>query len=568
MKKLLTRLYNRLHGFFFPPVGSPMWVRVAPYAFMGVLTLIVISGGVWGWDYTNSNTFCGTVCHTMPPQYASYLVSPHARVTCVECHLGREFVGNAFLGKLQDYKHGVNMLFTNYKYPIVAEDMIPSRAACETCHNPDAFSNNLFREVKHYANDTNNTATSIYLTLKIGGKLPSQGQGTGSHWHVATKVLYYAADPLDQDIPYIRAYKADGTYTEYTDLSANFDPKSIPENKLKEMDCITCHNRVSHLSQQPDEAVNQAMAQGVIDPGIPDIHRKSVEVLTAQYSGQQAALNGIAALEDYYKTSYAPYYSANLAKIQKAITTLQEIFNRSVFYDQKFDWNSHPNNLGHLDFPGCFRCHDGKHLDAKQAAIRLECNLCHSIPVVAGPTDFVAKLEISRGPEPDTHRNPNWIAQHRTFQDKTCALCHNTANPGGKDNSSFCSNSACHSTPWKYAGVDAPSLAKIVNAQLPTPEPTPTPAPVAAGGPTYTANIQPLFEASCGACHGDAKAGGLKLTTYADALAGAASGPVIVPNDAAGSKLVQIQSGQHFANLSADALDLVKQWIAAGAPEK
>jgi cytochrome c5 len=566
--KLVKRFFMWIRHFFFPPPGAPTWVKVTPYAVMGFLTLMVVAGGVYGWDYTNSNSFCGTVCHTMPPQYASYLASPHARVTCVECHLGRVFVGNAFVGKMYDYKHGVNMIFGNYNYPIVAEAMIPARDACETCHSPDAFSADLFREIKRYGDDTNNTATSIYLSLKIGGKLPGQGQGTGSHWHVAKRVLYYPADSEDQVIPYIRVYDADGTYTEYTDLTAYVDPKQISESKLKEMDCITCHNRGSHLSQQPGVAVDQAMAQSAIDPGIPDIHRKGVEVLTANFTQRQEALNGIAGLEDYYKIAYPDYYAANADKIKTAITTLQEIFSRSVFYDQKFDWNSHPNNMGHEDFPGCFRCHDGKHLNAKQEAIRLECNLCHSIPVVAGPTDFVAKIEISRGPEPDTHRNPNWITQHRTYLNKTCELCHNTANPGGKDNSSFCSNSACHGLSWKYAGFDAPGLAKIVEAQLPPPPPTPAPAPVAAGGPSYKANIQPLFEASCGGCHGDGKAGGLQLTTYAGVMAGGAGGPVVVAGNAADSSLVQVQSGQHFAVLAPDALELVKQWITGGALEK
>jgi nitrate/TMAO reductase-like tetraheme cytochrome c subunit len=566
--KLLKRFFLWIRHFFFPPHGSSRWVRAAPYIFMGVLTLFVVTGGVYGWDYTNSSTFCGTGCHTMPPEYASYQISPHARVNCVECHLGREFVGNAAFSKLGDAKHGINMLFTTYTYPIVAEDMRPARAACETCHNPDKFSDNLLKEIKHYGDDTNNTPTSIYLSLKIGGGTPTQGQGLGSHWHIASRVLYYATDAQDQVIPYVRVYNADGTYTEYIDITANINPKQIPESKLKEMDCITCHNRVSHLAQQPDEAVNQAMAGGVIDPGIPDIHRKGVEVLLAKYTAQQEAMNGIAGLDGYYKAAYPDYYAANTAKIQKAIGTLQEIFSRSVFYDQKSDWNSHPNNLGHQDFPGCFRCHDGKHLNAKQEAIRLECNLCHSIPLVAGATDFVARMEISRGPEPDSHKHPNWILQHRTYLDQTCALCHTTSNPGGKDNSSFCSNSACHGTTWKFAGFDAPGLAKIIQAQLPPPPPTPTPAPVASTGPTYDANIQPLFDSACGVCHGDTKAGGLKLTTYADAMAGSAKGPVIVAGNVDGSRLVAVQSGQHFANLSADTLDLVKKWIAAGAPEK
>jgi len=565
---LVKRFFRWIRHFFFPPPSAPRWVKVAPYAVLGVLTLFVVVGGAYGWDYTNSTTFCGTGCHTMPPEYASYLISPHARVNCVECHLGREFVGNAAFRKLGDAKHGISMLFTTYTYPIRAEELRPARDTCERCHNPDKFSLDMLKEIKHYGDDTNNTSHSIYLVLKTGGGTRAQGLGLGSHWHIASRVLYYPTDSEDQNIPYVRVYNDDGTYTEYTDLTANIDPKQIPESKLKEVDCITCHNRISHLAQQPDEAVNEAMSRGIIDPGIPDIHRKGVEVLQAKYTGQQEAMNGIAALEDYYKTAYPDFYSANTAKVQKAVETLKEIFGRAVFYDQKSDWNSHPNNLGHQDFPGCFRCHDGKHLDAKQESIRLECNLCHSIPVVAGPTDFVARMEISRGPEPDSHRHPNWIAQHRTVLDQTCALCHTTTNPGGKDNSSFCSNSVCHGTTWKFAGFDAPGLAKIVQAQLPPPPPTPTPAPVAASGPTYSDNIQPVLETDCGACHGDSKAGGLKLTTYADLMAGAADGPVVVPGDAESSKLVQVQSGQHFAVLAPDALDLIKKWIAGGALEK
>ncbi len=562
------RFFRWLRHFFFPPPGSPRWVRVAPYAVMGLITLLVIVGGAYGWDYTNSTTFCGTGCHTMPPQYASYLISPHARVNCVECHLGREFVGNQFFRKLGDAKHGIAMLFTTYSYPIKANELRPARETCERCHNPDKFSLDMFKEIKHYGDDTNNMPTSIYLTLKTGGGTAAQGLGRGSHWHIASRVLYYSFDEEDQSIPYIRVYNDDGTYTEYTDITANVDPKQIPENMLKEVDCITCHNRVSHLAQQPNEAVDEAMSRGVIDPGIPDIHRKSVEVLMANYTQQQEALNGIAGLEDYYKTAYPDYYAANTTKIQRAIATLKEIFGRAVFYDQKSNWYSHPNNLGHQDFPGCFRCHDGKHLNAKQEAVRLECNLCHSIPVVAHVTDFVARIEISRGPEPDTHRNPNWIAQHRTYLDQTCALCHTTGNPGGKDDSSFCSNSACHGSVWTYAGFDAPGLARIVQAQLPPPPPTPTPAPVAAGGPTYEANIQPLLEAGCGGCHGDGRAAGLKVTTYADLMAGGANGPVVVAGNIEGSKLVQVQSGEHFTVLSAEALDLVKKWIAGGALEK
>jgi nitrate/TMAO reductase-like tetraheme cytochrome c subunit len=432
MKKFLTQLYTWFHSFFFPPASAGRWARVLPYSVLGLLSLAVVVGGAYGWQYTNSNPFCGTLCHTMPPEYASYQASPHAEVACVECHLSRgEFVGNQIYRKAGDIKHGLAMLFRTYTYPLTAEDMLPARATCEHCHTPDKFSSDILTEIKHYGDDTNNTPTSIFLTLKVGGGTPQQGLGRGSHWHVQSRVLYYPTDSTEQTIPYVRVYNADGTFTEYVDLNSKIDPKTIPESSLKEMDCITCHNRETHLVLQPEEAIDLAMSHNVIDAGIPDIHRKGVEVLRASYTSQEQAMSGIAGLEAYYQTDYADYYAAHTDKVQAAINALKTIFNQSVFFDQKSDWNSHPNNAGHQYFPGCYRCHDGKHLDAKQEGIRLECNLCHSIPVVAGPTDFVARLEISRGPEPATHFNPNWIVLHRTYFDKSCALCHTTGNPGG-----------------------------------------------------------------------------------------------------------------------------------------
>jgi mono/diheme cytochrome c family protein len=207
-------------------------------------------------------------------------------------------------------------------------------------------------------------------------------------------------------------------------------------------------------------------------------------------------------------------------------------------------------------------------MNAQNEAIRLECNLCHSVPVVKGPNDFVANIEISRGPEPQTHLNPNWIGMHRNVFDQTCSNCHNTKNAGGTDNSSFCSNSACHGSVWKYAGFDAPALREILLSQLP---PTPTPQPLPSGGAlTYDDSIGPLFQARCGTCHGASAILGLNLTTYQSALAGSSNGPVIVPGDPANSRLIQKQSGSqpHFGQLSPEELKLVSDWIAAGAPEK
>ncbi len=553
--------------FFFPPPGSPRGVRLLPYITLGVLTAFVVVSSAYAWDYTNSPPFCGETCHTMPPEYSAYQTSPHARIACVECHIGRGFVGNQILRKAGDLKHVTALAFKKYEFPITASEMRPARETCEKCHFPEKFSDDSFHQITHYGDDKDNTATSIYLFLKTGGGSKRQGLGRGIHWHVENRILYYPADKQEQTIPYVRVYNDDGSIDEYVDLESRFDPASITDSQLKEMDCITCHNRITHLVNPPEASMDKALDRKVIDAAIPEIRRKGVEVLRATYTSQAQGLNGIAGLEGYYRIYYSDYYTANHDKILSAIAAIQDIYRQTVFLEQKSDWNSHPNNVGHKDFPGCFRCHDGKHLNARQQAIRLECNLCHSIPIVAGAQDFVTNIEISRGPEPESHLNPNWIAIHRTYLDHTCTLCHTTKNPGGTDNSSFCSNSACHGSAWKYAGLDAPGLADILAPQVPTPAPEPTFAPVV-GVPTYDANIQPLFEATCGVCHGDDKAAGLKLTTYADALAGSSKGPVIVPGDVESSLLVAVQSGDHFAKLSGDELKLVKEWITAGAPEK
>jgi nitrate/TMAO reductase-like tetraheme cytochrome c subunit len=538
-----------------------------PYATLGLLTAFVAVSGAYAWDYTNSPTFCGETCHTMPPEYTAYQTSPHARIACVECHIGREFVGNQILRKAGDIKHIVALAFEKYEFPITAGEMRPARETCEKCHFPEKFSDDSFRQIKRFASDKDNTPTTIYLFLKTGGGSKRQGLGRGIHWHVENRVLYYPGDEHEQTIPFIRVYGDDGSVTEYADLESGFDPASLDEAALKEMDCITCHNRITHKVDTPEASLDQALALNVIDASIPEIHLKGVEVLRAAYVTQEQGLNGIAGLTDYYRVAHPDYYSANFDKIQSAIAALQDIYRQSVFLEQKSDWTSHPNNVGHRDFPGCFRCHDGKHLDADGNAIRLECNVCHSIPVVVGPQDFVTEVEISRGPEPESHQNPNWIAGHRTHLTPTCALCHTTSNPGGTDNTSFCSNSACHGAAWTYAGLDAPGLAEIVAAQLPTPTPAPTPAPVV-GVPTYAANLRPIFETLCGTCHGEGDAAGLRLLTYADVMAGSSNGPVIVLGDPDNSPLVQVQIGEHFGQLSSEQLEMVRQWIAAGAPER
>lgn len=525
-------------------------------------------GGTYGWEYTNSSGFCGTACHTMPPQNVTYLNSPHANVYCTECHIGRAFVGTQLSRKIEDVREIYAMTFKTYEFPIVATRLQPSRNTCEKCHFPESFSGDSLRVIPDYADDEENTPTNIYLIMKTGGGSKQAGLGRGIHWHIVKKVEYYSLDARNQEIPYVRVYNDDGTVTEYVDIESGFDSTTLDESQLKVMDCDTCHNRVTHDFKPPEVSVNEAMSRGLISPEIPGIHQRAVEVLSTPYEIESNAMVAIENIGLYYQNS--AYYAGHEEQIQQAVETIKKIYKDTVFLGQKVDWTTHPNNIGHIYSPGCFRCHDGKHLDTEKQAIRLECNICHSIPIVSGSQDFVTRIEISHGPEPETHLNPNWITMHNQAFDSSCSSCHTTEDPGGTSNTSFCSNSACHGNVFTYAGFDAPALREIIKDQLPPPaEPVATPPPPAENEPpTYDSYVGPLFVNKCGMCHSAAAhQKGLDLSTYAAAILGGEDGPVILPGDSANSLLVQIQSKQHFANFSTEELDIIKNWIDAGAPE-
>ncbi len=563
MKKFLAKLKS----FFFPPAETPIWFKLLPYAILGVFTLILLTAGAYGWEYTNSPEFCGQACHTMPPEYTAYLTSPHARIDCVDCHIGKGFIATRITRKAGDLRHVTKTLFKNYEFPIRADDLRPARETCELCHFPEKFSDDSLREIKNFQSDIDNTPYSTFITMKTGGGSESEGLGRGIHWHIENPVYYYASDPEEQQIPYIRMETRDGEVIEYIDMEADIDPADIDKSQFKEMDCITCHNRITHLVPTPEDTVDQLLARGEISGDIPEIRRKALETYSQVFESTQMGVNNIEGLAGYYETYHPEYYQDNREKIEAALDALKNAYSASVYPEQNSDWTTHPNNIGHKDSPGCFRCHDGKHLNAENGAIRLECNICHSIPIVAGPYDFNTQIEINRGPEPISHQNENWISLHHQVFDDTCDNCHTTSNPGGTDNSSFCSNSACHGVEYEFAGFDAPGLREFLSSQLP---PTATPAPVPPGGElTYKDTISQILEIRCSSCHSEDGIQGLNITGYQSTLAGGESGLGVVPGDPQSSMIV-IKNSQdlpHFGQLTPEELDLVTQWILEGAPE-
>ena len=573
MKRILTALRH----FFFPSDNASTLLRVLPLFTVALVIVVLFAIGNYTWETTNAVSFCGLTCHTMPPEYVTHQHSSHANVACEDCHMGRDSF-RVMLGRKITYswQTGTAMLFGTYQYPIVAKNMRPARDACENCHEPETFTSDKLVEIKHFAQDEQNTPSSIFLSLKIGGGTSRQGLGLGIHWHVENPVYFYAEDKERQKIPYVVVSNQDGTTTEYLDTDSGVIPSSIPKDQLQKMDCITCHNRTAHGLADPGNTVDQLIDHGLISKDIPEIKKKSVETINATYPSIQAATDAIASLDQFYQDSYADFYAANKDQVAKAINALQTAYQDANFPDQKYNWETHPNNIGHTDSAGCFRCHDGKHLSPAGQSIRLECNLCHTLPVVSGPTQINAVLQLNRGFEPESHQNANWILLHRTLFDNSCQGCHTVEDPGGISNQSFCSNSVCHGAKWTFAGFDAPKLREVIADQaqaMITPTAVPSATPV--GAPPLTASsyddgIRAILVDKCGKCHAENAMKGLTLTTYAGMLKGGEDGPAIVKGDPTNSLLVQIQTGSqpHFSQLTPEQLAVIMRWIQAGAPEK
>ncbi|MBC8334045.1 MAG: cytochrome c3 family protein [Anaerolineales bacterium] len=473
----MKRAFSAIKKFFYPASDASRWVKIMPYLVLSILFLLMVITSTYTWEYTNSTEFCGSACHGIhPAENIAYEASPHAEVKCVECHIGRAFVGNQITRKLGDIQHVVAAVSKNYEYPLHVKTLRPAREVCERCHNPDKFSDDSQRVIYHYSPDKENTLYRTYLILKTGGGTVREGLGKGIHWHTQNQVLYYPTDGSEQEIPYVKViYPESGIVSEYVDISSDFDPYSIDEAELKEMDCITCHNRISHTIHQPENAIDLAISRGVISVNIPGIRQNAVRLLSKPYESQDAALREMDTLGNYYRDTYAEFYQENLESVDQAIGVIKEIYTQSIFPEQKVDWDTYASNMGHMNDPGCFRCHDGKHFDFGGFAVRIECNLCHAVPVIAGPDDLVTEINISHEQQPNSHHNANWIALHRYMYDEedeneTCSECHDVTNFGEANNTSFCSNSACHGQDWEgvnFEIVDNSEIFEKLVQQLP-----------------------------------------------------------------------------------------------------
>ena len=351
---------------------------------IGGLLLMFLSafGSYHAYEYTESVEFCGTVCHNvMKPEYVAYHESPHARVPCVECHIGGGadwWVKSKISGAYQVY----SVLFNKYSRPIETpiSNLRPARDTCEKCHWPDHFYAQKLKDRKYFLQDETNSEHQVSMLMKIGGTEQGKSEGIHAHMYLNSEIRYVAIDRRRQDIPYVEAKGKDGKITIYRDTSAKVSDADLKKYEKRLVDCIDCHNRPSHQYPHPEFSINQVMARGMIDKSIPSIKQIAVEVMGASYKTEQEALAKIKSdILAYYKKEYPKESVSMTDKIARAIAQVQSVYSKSFFPEMKTDWKGFPNNLDHLHYKGCFRCHDGKHVSDTGKVISKDCQSCHTI---------------------------------------------------------------------------------------------------------------------------------------------------------------------------------------------
>lgn len=359
--------------------------RMLGFSALGAIIFLFVTAvlSYHTYHYTESTQFCGQTCHTvMEPEYVTYSHGPHARVACAECHIGSGatwYVRSKLSGSYQLYATA----FDKYPKPVPTpiKNLRPAQETCEQCHWPKKFSGNLDRTYNYYMGDETNTPYSIRLTMHVGGGDPGNGPVGGIHWHmtVGQKVEYIAAkqekgvwvaDETRQKIPWVRATDAQGVVTEYRTKTFTNDIKGFA---IRTMDCMDCHNRPAHRYQSPEGAVNLAMSLGQIDSKLPWIKTNAIYALTQEYTNRDQALKSIATVLD------ARYPGDT--RVKPAIAKVQEIYRDNFFPAMKASWKVYPDNIGHMIWDGCFRCHDGEHktIDRKKTIKADDCNSCHTI---------------------------------------------------------------------------------------------------------------------------------------------------------------------------------------------
>jgi hypothetical protein len=381
-------------------------------------------GSYEAFKYTESVEFCGKLCHqVMEPEYVSYQHSPHARVACVECHVG-EGAGWYMKSKLSGLYQVYSVTFKKYARPIETplHNLRPASETCARCHWPEKFYSRKLVNIRSYLTDSVNTEWNNSLMIKIGPEFSSLGHAEGIHWHINKdfKIEYVATTNDRESIPWVKMTNLKtGEVKTFMDTENPIDKRKLDSIPARTMDCMDCHNRPSHLYRSPTFYVNNAMVSGLIPKDIPYIKKAAMEALKSPFTSMDSAMTSIdQTIVKFYKDNYPMIYTKESARISAAIGAIQAEYKNNAFPYMRADATRYLNHIGHLESDGCFRCHSDRHKTEKGETISRDCNLCHII-VNQGPTGNVTTSSTDKALD---FEHP--VSIDDAWKTNFCSECH------------------------------------------------------------------------------------------------------------------------------------------------
>jgi hypothetical protein len=327
-----------------------------------------------------------------------------------------------------------------YPQPIPPPDhdaLPPVQDTCLHCHSLDRLATANLVTRTSFTEDEANTRQFVGLMVR-----PRSGDvfdvERSVHWHVLETVNFWSPEENAEKIDLVAVHPREGEVREFIaqdkvkvaeDVQPEIDEIKATETQ-RTMDCISCHNRVGHPIPNPRRGLDADLAAGRIDATLPYVKREGQRILWADYPTEEAAFAKADELRDFYQLHYPEVAATKSQAIDDAVEQIKILYRLTATPEMKVTAASYPDFLGHLDYPGCFRCHDGGHylvVDGKltDEAIPATCDTCHTYPQI-GPA--VASLPL--GEPPSTHDDPLYVFNHKNVATdldpgtQSCGECH------------------------------------------------------------------------------------------------------------------------------------------------
>jgi formate-dependent nitrite reductase cytochrome c552 subunit len=336
-------------------------------------------------EHMETVQFCGQSCHVMQPEFTAHMLQPHQEVSCASCHIAPGAEG-WLRAKMNGTHQLIAVAFNTFPRPIESalesNKLVASADTCEQCHAREKFIGPRLYIHTEFKDDEANTRMETVLTMKVGGG--SLGGIHGAHMGPGVRIRFAAGDKKRQTIPWVEYSNSMANVTR-TYLASGTKPDAVSSLPVFEMQCVDCHNRAAHSFELPEHAVDRAMARGQIPADLPFVKKNAIELLKANYASQDQGAQKITyGLSAFYQQRYDDVWAKRSSDIQLAGQELAAIYRSNVFPDLKVTWGTYPNNLGHMDDPGCFRCHDDSHANQDTKAvdkktIPQDCTTCHEM---------------------------------------------------------------------------------------------------------------------------------------------------------------------------------------------